>query len=423
MHPLDRTGIVVAKAVVGLLLLGGMGTVAAAAVYFGGGFGLLGVVLYATANVWAVYTFLRYRHGLQDELLVVLAATAEARQPLPSGVEAYLDGRPPPSEFGIAVRWLAFVAFPLYAYARLWLGWRRYDQLVEELAERLEGGESLSDALRSVPGVAPREVRLAAAVGEATGALGASLRGADRQRWSAAWLDVAPRLVYPLLVLIFVSGVAAFLMTFILPRFVKIFHEFGAPLPPETRLLRESWSALDAYVPQSGLAVVLILAVAAVPLVSTTARWYTPVLGRVYRWVVQAEVLRTLGRLLAVGRTVPQALDFLAASGDLPGVARRRVGAAAAGVGRGDPLAQSLRAAGLLPASMAPLVQASERTGTLPAALLELGEHLAGRAFRVVRRASMLVSPLLVMAVGTVVGFIAIGMFTPLIHLLTSLSE
>ena len=423
MHPLDRSGIVLTKLVVGLLLLGGVGTAAAVAVYAAGGFGLLGVLLYVIANVWAVYTFLRYRHGLQDELLTVLAATAEARQPLPAGVEAYLDGRPPPNEFGVAFRWLAFIAFPLYAYARLWLGWRRFDQLVEDLALRLEEGESLSHALGSVPGVAAREVRLAAAVGEATGSLGPCLRGADRERWSAAWLDVAPRLVYPLLVLLFVTGVAAFLMTFILPRFVRIFDEFGAQLPTETRLLRESWSVLDANFAAVGLGIALLQATETLPVVSTTVRWHSPILGRVYRWVVQAEVSRTLGRLLAVGRTVPQALDFLAASGHLPSVARRRVAVAADRVGRGDPLAQSLRAAGLLPASMAPLVQASERTGTLPQTLLELGGHLAGRSLRVVRRASLLVSPLLVAAVGVVVGFIAVAMFMPLVRLLTSLSE
>jgi type IV pilus assembly protein PilC len=138
---------------------------------------------------------------------------------------------------------------------------------------------------------------------------------------------------------------------------------------------------------------------------------------------VQAEVLRTLGRLLAVGRTVPEALGFLAAAADLPAVARRRLRATAAAVGRGEPLDASLADAGLLPPSMAPLVRSAGRVRNLPWALVELGDHLAGRAFRVVRRLSLVVSPILVALVGAVVGFIAVAMFLPLIQLITSLTE
>lgn len=409
---------VVARFAGGLILF----AVLSASVGFVGVVGLLGDLLLVGFNGWALYAFLRQRQADQDELLAVLTATAEAGLPLAPAVAAYRADRKP-GRFAAAFRWASFVALPLYAYARIWLGWRPFERLLEDLSERLEAGDSLAAALRAVPHAAAREVRMAAAVGEATGALGPALGGAGRERWGAAWLEVAPRVIYPFLVLLFVSGITAFLMVFILPRFRRIFAEFGEELPQLTQYLVVGWEWVEGGA-GPGLPVgLLVLLAAAAALADPTLRWRVPLVGRLYRWGVQGEVLRTLGRLLAVGRTVPDALAFLAESDELPAVARRRVAAAGAAVERGDPLDAALEANGLLPAAVAPLVRSAARVGNLPWALAELGDHLAGRAFRVVRRLSLVASPVMVALVGGVVGVIAIGMFLPLVQLITSLSE
>lgn len=372
-------------------------------------------------GAWALYAFLHHRNGQQDELLAVLTATAEAGLPLASGVAAYRADQAP-QRFARTLRWASFVALPLYAYARVWVGWRPFDRLLADLSGRLNSGESLAAALRATRGVAAREVRLAAAVGEATGSLGQTLRAADRARWSAAWLEVAPRLIYPVLVLAFVTGLTAFLMTFILPKFKRIFEEFGQTLPQTTRYLSESWDSLGSFESLPAAAVVLPLALLAV-VFSPTVRWHTPGFGALYRWGVQADVLRTLGRLLAVGHTAPAALAFLGASDDLPAVARRAARRAAARVNRGEPLDAALTDSGLLPPHAGALVRSATQLRNLPWALVELGDHFAGRAVRLVRRFSLVVSPLLVALVGAVVGFIALAMFLPLIQLITGLTE
>jgi len=390
---------------------------------FAGIGGVVGTMLLLLVNGWALYAFLRYRQGRQDELTQVLAAAVAGQLPLAPAVRSYLEDRPRRGRVRKLLAGAACVALPLYTYARAWVGWRRYDRLVESLAARLEAGEPLSAALRAVPGVAPREVRLAAAVGESTGQLGECLKGADRERWAAAWLEVAPRVVYPFIVLLFVSAVTTFLMVAILPKYRRIFDEFGEALPPFTAALVDGWAIMEDFLPLVPVALFLGLIAVAVVIANPTVRWRTPVLGRLYGWGVQAQVLRALGRLLAAGRTVPQALGFLGATDDFPAVVRRRLATATAGVERGDPLAAALGRAGLLPAAMGPLVVSAEKVRTLPWALGELGDHLSGRAFRLVRRVSLVASPLMVVAVGGVVGFVAVGMFMPLITLLTRLGE
>jgi type II secretory pathway component PulF len=381
-------------------------------------------------NGWALYAFLRYRESRQDELFQVLSAAIDRQVPLAPAVHSFLLDQPrlhysPFVRMCMVVGLVAVYIFilPLYAFCRLFIGWQSFDTLVINFADRLEEGESLSEALQSVPGVACREVRLAAEVGEATGALGACLKGADRERWSAAWLEVAPRLLYPFLVLSLVSTVVTFLMLVIVPKFKKIFMEFGEQLPPITMALIDSWYIVSEFSAFFFLAFVLGLVVVFAVVFYPGVRWRTPFIGQLYRWGIQGEILRTLGRLLAAGQTVPQALGFLARSSVLPYEVTTRLNAASVDVEEGQPLNDALNRAGLLPTPMSGLLHTSERVGTLPWALVELGDNLAARAFRVVRRLSLAVAPILVVAVGSLVGFVVLAMFLPLIQLLTRLSE
>jgi type IV pilus assembly protein PilC len=371
---------------------------------------------------WAVYAYLRYREGRQAEFLQLLMAAVAAGMPLVPAVQAYRDERPVRSEHWAHFGWFVASITVLLLPVWMWLRARRFDRRIEQFAEKIENGASLSEALRAVPDVASRETRLAAAVGEATGTLASSLRRADRERVGAAWLEVAPRLLYPFIVFLFVLGITAFLMITIVPRYRRIMYDFGQQLPAVTQGLVDAWYVIEDWLPEIFLGWWLAIFGVAALIASPTVRWYLPLLGRLYRWDVQGQVLRALGRMLGAEMTVPESLWLLTHAAELPPVVQRRLANAAVAVKRGDELDDALRGAGLLPAAMAPLVRAAGRARTLPWALAELGDYLGGRAFRLVRRLSLVIGPVLVVAIGVVVGFVVLSMFTPLIQLLTWLS-
>jgi type II secretory pathway component PulF len=405
-------------AVVGSLFL--LIFLAFAAITIGVGPSLPVLLFLMLAIGWVLYAYFRYRQARQDELLQVIVTAVEAQLPLGPAIRAYLRDRPHGGQTGVWDGLLLFLMPPAFV---LWNQRYSFDHRAADLAELLDEGASLPHALRSVRGVAPRDVKVAAVVGEATGRLATSLRRADRTRLAGAWLEVMPRLLYPLLLLAFIGGITTFLMIMVMPKMQRIFQDFGQRLPAMTERLLVGWGDFLEYQDVVTVAVPAALLLAVVLLASPTARWYLPVLGRLYRWEIQGLALRMLGTLIEVGRPAPEALGLLAGTGDFPAVARRCLGAAQRAVARGEPLAAALRGAGLLPAAMAPLVQAAERTQTLPWALAELGELLAGRAVRMARRLSLVLSPVLVVAVGLLVAFIALGMFMPLIQLLARLSE
>ena len=157
-------------------------------------------------------------------------------------------------------------------------------------------------------------------------------------------------------------------------------------------------------------------------LASTTVRWFFPVVGRYYRSHVRSRVLSMLSLLLEGNTPAPRALAFLAANPSLGGTPSRRLTAARFRVERGEPFLDSLRRTGLLSASAVPFARAAERAQTLPWALRQLADALAGRAAQFVQRVSLVFTPIAVVMVGALVAFVVIAVFWPLIALLNALS-
>ncbi|HEY1381183.1 MAG TPA: hypothetical protein VGF55_30565, partial [Gemmataceae bacterium] len=317
---------------------------------------------------WLLYAHRRYRQARQDELLQVIATAAESGLPLAPAVRAYLHDRPRDGR----AAWDALLLFVFPPGYLVWTQRRTFDDRVARLSALLAAGAPLPEALKVVRGVAPGEVKIAAEVGETTGRLAACLRRADRDRLAGVWLEVLPRILYPFLVLLAVGGVATFLALFVMPKFQKIFADLGQTPPPvTTRLieLTDSVTSLDIdddMIATASMVVFGLIGLIALIAVSPFIRWHLPVIGRLFRWETQGLVLRMLAALFDAGWPAPKALGLLAGSAAVPGVVRRRLVRAQQATARGEPLPDALSRAGLLPAGMAPLVAASEKTRTLP---------------------------------------------------------
>jgi type II secretory pathway component PulF len=378
------------------------------------------IVATAAALGWVVYTYLFYRHCRREELLQLISCTAEDGMPLAPVLRAYLDDRErgPMKNF-----WLAcfLCVFPVPGFYWFWYRDRCFDRRVEELVRLLENGYPLYRALQTVRGVATRETELAAAVGESTGQLASCLRGAAKRRMSTIWIDLVQQCVYVAVVLIVITSVVGFLSYWIVPKFKKIFADFGADLPElsqkfilESDMIGKYW-----YV---ALAVVQVLALLAILLwFSSTFRWYFPGIGSIYRRDARSKVLRCLGLLLETGRTVPESIRVMA---QLPfgHVVLERLHDARLQVEQGEPIGESLLRVGLLPARMVPLVHAAERAGNLPWAFVEMADGLYQRTMRLIQRVMQVAFPATVVLLGCLVALVVLSFFLPLVQLVTELA-
>jgi type IV pilus assembly protein PilC len=365
---------------------------------------------------WALLSFFHYRYLRQEEFLHLLMAAVDAQAPLAPAVFAYAEDRPRSTlrEFLVAV-----LLFIVPGYYWLWHRRHRFDRKVEQVALRLEAGYPLYQALLSVPGVASRETVLAAAIGESTGQLGPCLQKVPGWRLTHVWMDAIPRLVYPVLLMGCVLIVASFVLIFIVPKYEKIFADLKVRLPETT----EFYIGFGRWVVKYGWVFVLTVVVGGGLLIaSSSACWHCPGLGTLYRMHARGRLLRMLAIMLEAGDTVPEALQLLTDSGYFGGTVLRRLKKLRHLVEMGEPLAGSLYQVGLLPHAMLPLLEAAERARNLPWAMAELGDHLGKRSVRISQRFTAAIFPLTVIGVGVVVGTIVVGLFLPLVKLLTELS-
>jgi type IV pilus assembly protein PilC len=384
---------------------------------------LLLLLVLASVYAWMLFAFLHYRQCRQEELLQVLAAAAESQAPLAPALWAYLHDRPHETLREIVVAVLLCFVFPGYYW--IWYRGANYDRKVFQVGRLLEEGYSLSDALRMTPGVASRETKLAVMLGQGTGQLALSLRSlrsASRSRLTTLWLEVVPRLAYPLFLLLVINGILTFWMIFIAPRFQRIYREFKMDMPEATVRAMDLGYLAETYSWIVSLAVPVLAALLVLLLVSPSFRWHFPVVGRLYAEYVRSQILQALSFLLKAGQPAPEALGVLSESDALVGGARRRLRAVCRQVEQGGPLADSLRWGSLLPRAMVPLLRTAEHAGNLPWALGELADLLAQRSARRVQRYSLLLFPVPVVGMGVLVGVIVLGLFMPLITLIDGLA-
>jgi type II secretory pathway component PulF len=279
----------------------------------------------------------------------------------------------------------------------------------------VQQGVMLSEAFRRQPSLG----QFAAAVchaGEESGTLDQALqRLADwREREQELRSQVRTALMYPALMGVVAGIGVAILLAFVVPRFVAILGDIGGELPLSTRMLVGASAVVTR-----GWWIWLPLAVAAI----LGTRWWLAQPGNRRRWHEARLRLPGAGALEQTAATArfTNALGVLLNSGT-PMLAAVRVAregvtneaiageleTAVGKIARGERVADSL--AGALTPLAVELLAAGEEGGRLPelcARVAALHEESAARSLRALVR---LIEPVLILAFGAVVGFIALAM-------------
>ncbi len=293
---------------------------------------------------------------------------------------------------------------------------------MQQVAHLLTTGESFSGALARFPAAFPPLFCQMIAVGERTGRLDVVL---DRvathlEVQQSARRRVQGALAYPAFVLVLATGVVTFLVNFAVPSTVGLFREFNVPLPWSTKLLL--WLT-DALQRTGGLLAVT----AAAAVVLGFARWRTPagrrqfdqmvlrlpVVGAIVVKSTMAGAARTISILLRAGIPLPDTLDLtIATVGNH--VIREALARARMGLLQGHGLAVPLGQEPLVPRLVVQMVKVGEEAGSLDVVLDTLAQFYEQDTDRSITAATSKIQPVLMLVMGTVVGFLAIATLTPI---------
>jgi general secretion pathway protein F len=289
--------------------------------------------------------------------------------------------------------------------------------VLQDVLRSIKGGKSLSVALEAYPNIFPNFYVSLIRAGEAGGNLSDVLKQLADYQESVNELrsQLISAMIYPALLFI-VGGASVFLLLeFVVPKFASVFEQAGAALPLPTQVL--------LFV-SGGLQKTWWLWVLCIPLIAFVAQRYlatgpgrrrfdhfilsVPLLGVAIERVQVSRFARSLGTLLQGGVPMVRSLE----------IARQVVGnlklAEAVdhvqqGVKQGRGLVRPLEETGAFPPLSIHLIGVGEETGQLDAMLLQVATVYERETRTAIKNLVALFEPLMVLAMGVVVGAIVIS--------------
>jgi len=228
--------------------------------------------------------------------------------------------------------------------------------------------------------------------------------------------------IYPLLLVGVGALVGLFLLLYVVPRFSLIYEERAVDLPLLSRLLL-SWGQL---VEHHGMVIVIallfsiVLAIWAMRLPSVRAGtlnllWRLPGAGERMKLYQLARFYRTIGMLLRGGMPVVASLQLGAEL--LHPALRSRLQTATRAIREGRPVSESMEANGLTTPVALRLLAVGEHGGDMGAMMERIAAFHDDEMARWVDWLTRLVEPLLMAAIGLVIGAIVILMYMPIFEL------
>ncbi len=297
-------------------------------------------------------------------------------------------------------------------------------QVLENVRERVKGGELLSDAFATHATV-PKIYTTTLMAGEKSGNIDEVLsRYINFQRLAMTFRKkLFVSLIYPTLLVTVVTIMVMFLFTYVVPKFADLFNSLDAKLPAITLFMLSVGVNAQKYFPV--LAIGLVLAVFVLWQWRKTDRGgdqvdrvilSLPLLGDIRLKHQVATFSRMLATLLQGGLPLVPSMETAGSSMSsrrvLKGIMRASVR-----VREGQGLAGSLEEQKIFPDLAVEMIEVGESTGALPAMLNSVAEFYEEDVQTALGAAMALIEPLILIIMAVFVGGVLISLYLPIFTL------
>ncbi|HEV3106599.1 MAG TPA: type II secretion system F family protein [Trinickia sp.] len=308
-------------------------------------------------------------------------------------------------------------------------GGARLRGVLGRLLSGLREGKRLSSLLAEQPDVFPPLYVGIVRAAEGTSDLPRALqRYVDYQaRIDMVRNKLVSAAIYPSILLVVGGSVATFLIAFVVPRFATIYEGTGRSLPWMSQVLLNWGKFASAHgLPLLAAAIAIAVAggtavraaIAKAGLVSLLGR--VPLLGPHLRIYQLSRLYMTLGMLLEGGIPIVAAMET--AGGTISPALREGLMQARAAVQSGETLSSAFQAQGLTTPISLRMLRVGERSGEMGNMLTQSAAFYDGEITRWIDRFTRSFEPLLMSAIGLVVGTIVVLLYMPIFDLAEGLS-
>lgn len=292
----------------------------------------------------------------------------------------------------------------------------------------VEAGSTYADALKKHPKVFSELYANMVAAGEAGGILDTILNRL------AAYIEKALKLkkkvkgamIYPAVVVSVAILVITVIMIFVVPTFSKMFTQLGGVLPLPTRIIITISGFLAGVGGLAILGLIIGIVISIIQIRKTEKGRKTidaillklPIFGIILNKVAVAKFTRTLGTLISSGVPIMDGLEITAkTSGNK--VLEYAILDTRKAVSEGKTLAEPLSKAKVFPPMVTHMIAVGESTGALDAMLSKIADFYDDEVDAAVANLTAMMEPMLMVFLGTTIGFIVIAMYLPIFKLIT----
>ncbi len=301
---------------------------------------------------------------------------------------------------------------------------KQFKKILRSIEYSISNGQSLAQSLSAFPTVCGEFAIHIIHSGESTGMLSENLAylATEMKKRYALQRKIIGACIYPALVTLATCGITAFLIIYLFPKIIPVFKSLHMTLPLSTRMIITA-SIFISHYGYWVLGGIMALSIT-VHILFKKHLWLQtqrdaallkiPIIGNVIRSYNLAHSTRTLGLLLKSGTTLHDALPITTHT-TTNRVYRNTFTEMEQTIDRGGSLSKYFSTyPRLFPTLFHQVIAVGERSGNLPQSLIYLSEMYENEVDEFTKNLSSTIEPLLMILMGTLVGFIAISIITPI---------
>src|SRR5262245_271209 len=302
---------------------------------------------------------------------------------------------------------------------------KQFSLLLDGVIGDVRAGQDFSTAIERYPKAFTDVYVSMVRAGEASGQIDEILvRLADYLEASQRLKrEIKSAMTYPVVSLVMIFGITAFLMIGIVPKFKEVFKSLDIDLPGLTLLILNTadfceWTLI---VPLAAMIVAIGLLIVWKRTDKGARTWdwlmlHLPIFGPLFRKVGLSRFSKTSATMIRSGVPILGTLEIVA---DTAGnrIIAEAVNKARESVRQGESLMGPLAESPVFPPMVTRMVGIGEKTGSLEILLEKISEFYDEQVSATVKQLTSLIEPLMIAVMGLLVGTIVLAVFLPIFEL------
>lgn len=302
---------------------------------------------------------------------------------------------------------------------------KQFQPVIVGMKEYIEGGESLSEAMRHYPTVFENLYLSMIEAGETSGMMAEITMRLAGYLEEAVLLKrkVKSALMYPVMVTIIAIVLTIGMILFIVPAFASMYADFDSALPLPTQMLVNLSDFMRKYFPFVFVALVAVGVVLNMYRKTPAGEYQLdkfklrlPVFGLLIKKVSLARFSSTFAELTRAGVPIVRSLEIVAAATD-NAVLSKAVLDARPLIESGSNISDSIGASPDFPRLLVQMMSAGEKSGKIDDMMGRIAEIYKEEVDATVEGLTSLIEPLLISFLGVTIGGIVVAMFLPIFKL------